>query len=379
MSLTVVGVIPAVAACAPRTQSSLGPTPAEAGPETTALTADCSYSRRIEFPVLANAQFLSSFGVPREGGERWHAGVDISAPQMTPVVAAKDGVVTTLRNEPSDCCWVAVTHDDGWVSMYVHLTNDQPGTDDGMWIGIRHDLKEGDRVIAGEVLGWVGDSGNAEAGESHLHFELRTPGGEAIDPFGSLRRAFGLSPSAFLDPTGDSVSADGVITTGRPIFTGAFVDDDDVSGSAPVFEKMLSLGASVWCDSWGIRVCPEQPGDGTSARDWIRALSQSVDPIRVEFQRGVPHLDERGLQQYCGTALLCEMTPVTWDQVAALLVSAQSGESVDPAASFESMGHLLGVCGAKVDRGVTPTRFELAGTLLRWFGHTAPVPCGSVA
>ncbi|HSO50920.1 MAG TPA: M23 family metallopeptidase, partial [Acidimicrobiia bacterium] len=41
----------------------------------------------------------------------------------------------------------------------------------------------------GEVIGWVGDSGNAEDSVDHLHFELRAPNGEAVDPAPSLRKA----------------------------------------------------------------------------------------------------------------------------------------------------------------------------------------------
>ncbi len=376
---SMIGVAPAAAACSPRTQASLGPTPAETGVETVATPAECNYSRTIEFPVLANAQFLSSFGVPRDGGERWHAGVDISAPHMTPVVAVKDGVITTLHREGDDCCWVAITHEDRWVSMYVHLTNDHPGTSDGNWAGIRPDLDEGDTVLAGEVIGWVGDSGNAEGGETHLHFELRTPGGEAVDPYPSLRAAHARSPLSFVDPAGSTPAADGVIAQGRPVFVGAFVDDDEIAGASATFEQLLTLDAQAWCDPWGIRVCPTSIAAGATARSWIRTLSQPVEPLRVEFEQVISDLDQRGLDAYCGVATLCQDVPVTWNQVAALLVSAGTGETVAPDAGFERLGAQLGACGTRLDPTAQPTRLELAGALLRWFGYSAPVPCGSVS
>jgi hypothetical protein len=47
----------------------------------------------------------------------------------------------------------------------------------------------GDYVSEGQLIGWVGDSGNAEESSPHVHFEIRKRGGEAIDPYPSLRKA----------------------------------------------------------------------------------------------------------------------------------------------------------------------------------------------
>ena len=88
-----------------------------------------------------------------------------------------------------ECCSIKIRHNDGWYSVYIHLNNDMYLTDDGLGIGVRPDLKVGDEVLAGEVIGWIGDSGNAEDSVNHLHFELRTRQGLAVDPAASLRRA----------------------------------------------------------------------------------------------------------------------------------------------------------------------------------------------
>jgi murein DD-endopeptidase MepM/ murein hydrolase activator NlpD len=144
---------------------------------------------RLVFPVDGDHRFSRDFGDPR-GGERSHEGVDILAAKMTPVVAAADGTVRYMANERGgDCCAVFVVHDDGWRSRYIHLNNDTPGTDDGRAYGIARGIRKGSRVRAGQVIGWVGDSGNAEGTVSHLHFELRRPDGTPVDPFPSLQAA----------------------------------------------------------------------------------------------------------------------------------------------------------------------------------------------
>lgn len=125
-----------------------------------------------------------SFGDPRSGGRRSHAGVDIMAPKLEPVVAVADGVVRRVWDErEGDCCAVSIEHEGGWRTRYIHLNNDSPGRDDGLVVGVAPGLDRGVPVRRGQVIGWVGDSGNAEATSPHLHFELRDPDGEPVDPY----------------------------------------------------------------------------------------------------------------------------------------------------------------------------------------------------
>ncbi len=142
------------------------------------------------FPLVGAGRLTDSFGDPRGKGRK-HAGVDILADRMTPVVAVADGEVAWLHDGSGGhtCCALALRHDDGWRSRYVHLNDDTPGTDDGRAVGIVPGLRKGTRVTAGQVIGWVGDSGNAEETVPHLHFELRRPDGTAVDPLPSLRAA----------------------------------------------------------------------------------------------------------------------------------------------------------------------------------------------
>jgi len=146
----------------------------------------------IIFPVQGGASFSDDFGDARSGG-RVHEGNDLIAPKMTPIVAARAGrVVFAPMTEPSYGYMLSIAGDDGYKYNYLHINNDTPGTDDGLG-GPRYayapGIQEGVMVAQGEHIAWVGDSGDAEATVSHLHFEIRLPDGSAIDPYQYLEAA----------------------------------------------------------------------------------------------------------------------------------------------------------------------------------------------
>lgn len=151
------------------------------------------------FPVDGEHYFSDTFGAPRSHG-KGHQGQDIMAAKGTPIVAAAAGTVRyvnwTARSHlnPDRCCSVVVRHDDGWETRYLHLNNDTPGTDDGRAWGLADGIVPGVRVAAGQLLGWVGDSGNAENTPPHLHLELIDPDGVHANPFESLLLAGGNPP-----------------------------------------------------------------------------------------------------------------------------------------------------------------------------------------
>jgi hypothetical protein len=161
--------------------------PAERGAAAAGEAREVVYP--MVFPLAGDHVITDSFGDPRGGG-RSHAGIDILADKMVPVLAVADAEVAWVHGERGgNCCDVALVHHDGWRSRYIHLNNDTPGTDDGRAVGIAPGVREGADVVAGQVIGWVGDSGNAEATVSHLHFELRRPDGTPVDPHASLLAA----------------------------------------------------------------------------------------------------------------------------------------------------------------------------------------------
>ena len=145
----------------------------------------------IVFPQDAKAtEFASSFGLLKPDG-RGHEGNDLTAPKMTPVLAAADGVVTHIDTSPTAGNYLIIHHTGGWSTWYIHLNNDTPGTDDGAasWDQVvAEGISVGTFVTAGQHIAYVGDSGNAEGTMAHTHFELQFEG-SPIDPYEYLVEA----------------------------------------------------------------------------------------------------------------------------------------------------------------------------------------------
>ena len=111
------------------------------------------------------------------GGGRGHQGQDIFADCGTPVVAARAGKVVEVATEGSEGNYVVTETADGRQQAYLHLLHP-------------HSVKRGEQVGAGQRIGSVGQTGNAQG--CHLHFELWTaPGrfsGHVLDPRPALDR-----------------------------------------------------------------------------------------------------------------------------------------------------------------------------------------------
>ena len=151
--------------------------------------------RRVVFPVIGGASYSNDWHAARSGG-RLHLGNDLLAGKHTEVVAATDGVISFVRvaDEGLSGRMVTVKDAEGWSYRYIHLNNDTPGTDDGAahrGHTLMPGIDVGARVQQGQVLGWLGDSGNAEGTSPHLHFEIVTPEGQNMNPFASLQLAQG--------------------------------------------------------------------------------------------------------------------------------------------------------------------------------------------
>lgn len=126
-----------------------------------------------------------SWGASRSGGRR-HEGIDIFAPRGTPVRSATEGVVADVGSSGRGGLVVWVIGPGRQGHYYAHLSR----------IG---DIFLGQRVAAGTVLGYVGDTGNARGTPPHLHYGIYTGGG-AINLYPLLRagtaRAGGFRRSA---------------------------------------------------------------------------------------------------------------------------------------------------------------------------------------
>jgi murein DD-endopeptidase MepM/ murein hydrolase activator NlpD len=147
-------------------------------------------TRPISFPVLGTVQYANGWGDCRDGCSRRHVGTDMLGVRMQPLLAAVDGTVTRIQTDAGiSGNGITVTGADGWYYNYFHVNNDTPGTDDGLaaphW-QVSPKLTVGSRVRAGQVIGYMGDSGNAEGSVPHLHFEIRTPDRTPVNPYPSL-------------------------------------------------------------------------------------------------------------------------------------------------------------------------------------------------
>ena len=128
---------------------------------------------------ITRSALHDSWGDARGGGTRAHHGIDIVAPAGARVVAAGAGTVEKLfASELGGTTLYVRSADGGWVHYYAHLAGYAPG------------VREGLKVRAGDLLGFVGDTGDAGAGNYHLHFGLQrmAPGqrwwqGEDVNPY----------------------------------------------------------------------------------------------------------------------------------------------------------------------------------------------------
>lgn len=133
-------------------------------PRTTALDI------QLIFPVRGRGieDIISFFGDPREQGRRRHEGVDIAAPRGAPVLAVADGLVERVQAGGNGGKQVWLRLDNDWLVYYAHLHTQS--------------VAAGARVTAGDVIGSVGNTGNARLAGPHLHFCLYPEKNKPVDP-----------------------------------------------------------------------------------------------------------------------------------------------------------------------------------------------------
>jgi murein DD-endopeptidase MepM/ murein hydrolase activator NlpD len=123
-------------------------------------------------PVQGPVAFSDDFGSPRGGGRR-HEGNDMFAPRGTPSVAPVGGTVSFRSNSLGGLAW-HLNGDDGNYYYGAHLDS--------------YASNNAGHVQAGTVLGYVGNSGDARGGSTHLHFEIHPHHGGAVDPYPTIRK-----------------------------------------------------------------------------------------------------------------------------------------------------------------------------------------------
>jgi hypothetical protein len=160
---------------------------------------------QIIFPVVGPYRYTNDFGDPRPQGH--HEGNDILAPKKSPVVAVEDGKIKFWTTSARAGCMLYLYGASGTTYLYIHLNNDVTMANDNRgrcvaggsyWPG----LKDGAKVVAGQAIGFVGDSGDAD-GTPHLHFEVHPHGGGPTNPFPYLNKAMRI---LFTAPPGSAVT-----------------------------------------------------------------------------------------------------------------------------------------------------------------------------
>ncbi len=143
------------------------------------------YVKGFVFPVRGEVEFIDSWGYPRMTGTasaHWHQGTDIFARMGTALVASESGVLDRVGTAGLGGLRLWVKGDSGNDYYYAHLSGFAPGMVDGL------------RVNAGDVVGFVGDTGNAKGTSPHLHFEIHPGGGGAVNPYPLLSAIYGSKP-----------------------------------------------------------------------------------------------------------------------------------------------------------------------------------------
>lgn len=170
-------------------KNTLG-SPSASVPAITQADYDVLTQRGLLIPVAGvNPQDLRDSFDELRGGNRRHGAIDILAPRGTPVMAVDDGLVKKLfTSVPGGLTIYEFDRETIYCYYYAHLDHYASGLKEGMW------------VKRGDLLGYVGTTGDAPANTPHLHFEIEKLGpekhywqGASIDPFPILKAGLSLS------------------------------------------------------------------------------------------------------------------------------------------------------------------------------------------
>lgn len=202
-----------------------------------AAAAKSAPPARIVFPVLGKTTYSDDFGDPR--GQGIHEGNDMLAARHTPVVAAEAGTVKRWTRSASAGCMLYLYGRSGTTYLYIHLNNDLGAGNDNRGrctdgTAYAPGLRDGQKVAAGALLGYVGDSGDANGIHPHLHFELHPGGGRAVSPYRWLKRARHLLyPGATRDPVAPlAIKLNGTVLA---------VNSDTTDGSLTIAVRRVKL------------------------------------------------------------------------------------------------------------------------------------------
>ena len=139
-------------------QSSGSSASGSSGSQSSQTTASAS---GFLWPIASSHRVTSPFGWrthPITGRQHLHGGIDIAAPNGTPIMASKAGVVVISQYGSSYGNYVVISHPDGTRTLYAHMS--------------QRNVSAGDTVRQGQTVGLVGSTGSSTG--NHLHFETWT-------------------------------------------------------------------------------------------------------------------------------------------------------------------------------------------------------------
>ena len=316
--MLLLGLTAGVAAASPGSYPGLdgpGPHPRKpsAAASTTKPVATPSPKTRLIFPLVGPAQYHNDFGEPRPIGNE--EGNDIMTPRHTPVVAAEAGKVK-LWTDSGAGCMLYLYGKSGTEYLYLHLNNDvskNPNTNDNRGKcaaggSYAPGLKDGQKVAAGQLIAFSGDSGNAN-GIPHLEFQLRPHGGRPISPYKTLNQALRLLfVTAAAKPFTLSASATVVSST---------LADDASSASLTVEVKSLR----VWPGGYRFAKANRTVSFTVEDTDSIQLIRSGPSPAASTVSL------QRLLAAKKGTAVTVTTAPAPWK------LNAQLGRGLFDAAT----------------------------------------------
>ena len=156
---------------------------------------------RLIFPIAGTVAFSNDFGAARYSGS--HQGNDLMADRRTVAVAAEAGKVKYWTSSTAAGCMLYLYGKSGTTYLYIHLNNDVTKGNDNRGncvpgMAYAPGLRDGATVQAGQAIGYVGNSGDADQTAPHLHFEVHPNDGGAVNPYPYLMKAerliFATSP-----------------------------------------------------------------------------------------------------------------------------------------------------------------------------------------
>lgn len=259
---------------------------------TTTTTTTVPGASIAQFPVQGPCAFVDSYGASRSGGRR-HEGVDIIAKTGQYVYAVSDGTLTKKYVDAPGALsgngW-RLTAADGTYYFYAHFSAFAAGLD------------LGSKVKAGQIIGFVGMTGNA--GTPHLHFEVHPGGGAPINPTPLVRAVDGCKVTTAPPQPGGSVPAKVVPATTTTVpssTTSTTVKSTTTTTTVPKSTPTTTLPKSSAGNPTTTTTTPTVPGASGDATRWqfiapvlaLDTAGQRLTPntartVKVNALAGVP-------------------------------------------------------------------------------------------